>query len=93
MFWKQVNRLVSRAETHAGNKQVSVFNSSFTSDFYFFPGLSKTIRESHSEVDMSSENIQSQEQVPQQSDIDVRNYSPVKGVQPEDTNPDKSMIV
>ena len=57
--WFQVNQLVSRAETKKGCKQVSIFKSSFTSDFYFFPGLQEGMVSSHSETDMAGSNSQS----------------------------------
>lgn len=57
-----VNKLVSRAETRKGFKQVSVYASSLTSQLYFFPGLKIGISqptsmvESHSEVDIAQNN-------------------------------------
>ncbi|KAK7093978.1 hypothetical protein V1264_007657 [Littorina saxatilis] len=63
----KVNRLVSKAETRKGLKQVSVFKSALTSDLYFFPGLQRGIVSSHSEVDMAKPEKLSPPSVPVQS--------------------------
>ncbi|KAL8599688.1 hypothetical protein ACOMHN_064134 [Nucella lapillus] len=51
----RVNKLVSRAETSKGYKQVSCYKTSMVDEFYFFPGLHRGMPESHSEVDFNED--------------------------------------
>ena len=52
--------MVSKAETRTGCKQVSIFKSALTGEFYFFPGLQRELVTSHSETDMAGSSGQSQ---------------------------------
>ena len=85
----QVNRLVSKAETKKGFKQVSNFKSALTSEFYFFPGLQHGMVSSHSEMDMAESNSKSQcapapmqTSVPRQSASVQQAPSPVQTSKP-----------